>query len=242
MSSAAYFINQAGDVRSVEAFGRFTNVMMSNGFTWPQVFSYNATYTGDSNTGSFSSLDAGNVMGQIASIVRSLSMNGVARLVVVINPGSLPAAQTAFVAAFDGTLSSFNSNAFVAFYGLSFSPSVANTVNFAVYNGLSVREMQPTEDLAALGFSRDPNVLATQVNSDLAVLDAAKYAALCGATVASPVGYGVTGNSFRLSGRTIIGRNLQDDGTVAAGAAGPASLDGNIRENGIWSGRAAVPA
>ena len=62
-------------------------------------------------------------------------------------------------------------------------------------------------------------------------------------TVGKSAPVGPTGNDLSVfAGQTIVGRQNQQLGTIAAGAIAPASLDCGICENGVWSKRAAVPA
>jgi hypothetical protein len=250
-NTAIYVINQQGDLGSIENFARLA-AMLTSGATpllayggWSQVNSRNLTYSGTVASGSFNTAEADQVVNEIDGIIATMSLNGLARLVVVLNPATHFAGQVAFASVFSDRLAKYTGDARIAIFGLSFAPRAGAggfSVLFPVARGLQAASIRPTADLAFLGFASDEATLSTQVKSDLAVLDALKFASACRTVSSTGALSGVTGNNYKFIKNTLVAELLHDDGTFASSKQAIASPDSNYRLNGRASGRPAVPA
>ncbi len=201
---------------------------------------------GTTASGSFSDAEIRNMVTEIDGVIATMSLNGQMRLVIVLNPASHYAAQVAFATAIDSALGKYKADNRVGFFGLSFAPRPGPggfaLQHIAVVRGVQAAQPRPTEDLEYLGFAADTTTLLTQIRSDLYVLDALKFAALCRTPTSSGSLEAVTGSEYQFAKATAIAELLHDDATIAALSAMPAGLDKFYSLNGRSSGRPAVAA
>ncbi len=246
-NSAIYMVNQQGDLASMEIFARLAALLtggrapiLAGGSA--ALFSRNLTFTGTTASGSFSDAEVEAMAQNIDATVASLSLNGLARLVIVLNPASHLAAQTAFAAALDKVLGRYANDDRIRILGLTFAPKAGVFgAAFPIVRGLQAVALRPTPDLASIGFAEDAATLHLQVKGgDLAVLDALKFAAQCRTVDTQAAASAVTGSPYKFIRGTIVSELLHDDGVIAPATMMPASLDSGLRFNGRFSGRGAV--
>jgi len=254
-NTAILVVTQQGDLGANENVAQLTTALaptlqtMGTGLSSQLFKSINVVYTGTTAAGSFAANQVQAVVNAINGLLADLTLigSGPAKVIVVINPANYYAAQAAFAAAFDSAFANYNTDGRVVFLGLGFAPRAAAGgfgSGYSIYRGLQVAAPRPTDDLASLGYLGDATALATQIKSDLFVLDAMKFAALCRTPNNSGGALGVTGNALKFDNATgtVIAELLHDDGTLAPAQQLPAGgLDIALRSNGRFSGRAAVP-
>ncbi len=246
-NSGVYVINQQGDLGSNENFARLASLLTSGAqplIPTSHLFSRNLTFSGTTASGSFSADEVQALVADIDATIAALMLNGPTRLVIVLNPATHHAAQAAFIARVDMALAAkYASEDRVRFFALTSEATKPGPRPIPVLRGLQPVAVRPTADLAYLGFSSDPATLQMQVQSDLGVLDALKFAALCRtADASSATVTAVTGSPYKFAQHTIVAELLHDDGVLTPAAIVPANLDTGLRFNGRFTGRGSAIA